>query len=240
MLRPYFPTDYFPKMLLLGLTGDIACGKSTVARWLAKRGAIHLDADLLVRELYQNPTFARDLVAHLTESADAQKTDSSEHRVLDVLTSHETVDRAALAQWVFGNATRLSALETFVHPAVAALREAKIEQLRACATPPYAVVLEAVKLVESGQARGCDAVWWITATPEVQMRRLTEDRGLSVEEAALRLAHQPVEEQKRALLGDLKIPFQIIDNSCSRDDLERQLDHCWNALSLLCTIRDDS
>ena len=231
-------------MFLLGLTGDIACGKSTVAHWLVERGAAHLDADLLVRELYQNPTFARDLTAHLIQNTDAQSADAGEHRVLDVrvldvLTSDETVDRAALARWVFGNALRLSSLETFVFPAVAALREAKIEQLKVSVAPPDVVVLEAVKLVESGQARGCDAVWWITATPEFQMRRLVEDRGLSDEEAALRLAHQPDETQKRALLSDLKIPFQIIDNSGSRDDLERKLDIFRNDLASLAKVGND-
>ena len=209
-------------MFLLGLTGDIACGKSTVARWLAERGAFHLDADLLVHELYQSPTFAHDLVTHLSPLSDA-----SAHRVLDVLTCDGAIDRAALAQWVFGDETRLAALESFVHPAVAALRAQKIEAICSSVTPPKVIVLEAVKLVESGQARGCDAIWWITCSPEVQLRRLTEDRGLSLQNAALRLEQQPNEEQKRALIADLKIPLQIFDNSLSRNDLEAQLSSSW-------------
>ncbi len=209
-------------MLLLGLTGDIACGKSTVARWLVERGAVHLDADLLVRELYGNTDFARELAQHLQSS-------HSEHRVLDVryamiLNADNTINRGALAQWVFGDEQRLQRLEAFVHPAVGALRERKIAALRDLKTPPQIVVLEAVKLVESGQARDCNAIWWITAAREVQMRRLTEDRRLSAVEAELRLRHQPDATQKRALLDALGVPYQFIDNSASRVELERQLE----------------
>jgi dephospho-CoA kinase len=215
-------------MLLLGLTGDIACGKSTVARWLVERGAAHLDADLQVRELYDNAHFARDLAQHLHSSHD-------EDRVLDaqlpnVLDTEGKIDRRALGQWVFGNEKRLKALEEWVHPAVAALREQQIDALRRSTQPPPVVVVEAVKLVESGQAEGCDAVWWITATREVQMQRLTQERGLSEQEAQLRLLHQPDAAQKRALLDTLGVPYQFIDNSATRADLERQLELLWAQL----------
>lgn len=211
-------------MFLLGLTGDIACGKSTVARWLMQRGAAHIDADILVRELYADTIFARHLIENLSAKS---ANDQSADRVLDLLKSDGTMDRAALAQWVFGNEERLKRLEKVVHPAVADLRAQKIESLRASHS---LVVLEAVKLVESGQAEVCDRIWWISCRRDVQMRRLVEERGLNVKEAELRLRHQPDEEQKRLLLNKTGIPFDIVDNSDSLRDLEQKLPALWLSL----------
>jgi dephospho-CoA kinase len=205
-------------MKYLGLTGDIACGKSTVARWLEEQGAVLIDADLLVRELYADPVFAR-LVANLF----AHKAAGS-----DLLNADGSIDRVALGEIVFHDAKALRQLELIVHPAVAALREDKIAALKALPLPPPAVVLEAVKLIESGQAQGCDEVWCVVCDPEVQLQRLMTHRGLSEEAACARLANQPGMEQKRAVLGE--VPLVPIPNNGSLEALHTHVAQEWQRL----------
>ena len=211
-------------MFLLGLTGDIACGKSTVARLLQGRGAAHIDADALVHELYQNPDFARGLQSYLQDIA-------PDNRVLDsLLDAQERIDRRVLGTLVFQNTALLQQLEARVHPAVAQLREEKLRELRSLVAPPRVVVLEAVKLVESGQARPCNRVWWITASPETQKQRLIEHRGLSAEAAQSRLNNQPPRQEKLQQLEDWQIPFNLISNDGSLNDLAARVGFAWDEL----------
>ena len=262
-------------MLILGLTGDIACGKSTVASMLAARGATLLDADLLVRELYADRDFA-SLVAALFDT-DSLHPDSLETQVTAPVTAapHEyscsaptaapmkkegahdvlsqvqhaqvqhaqvqasqtqvaksrflaadgTVDRAALGHLVFSDASALKRLEALVHPAVAALRDARIADLKERSSPPRAVVLEAVKLIESGQARICDQVWWVVCDPEVQLRRLISNRGMREQEARARLAQQPDRGGKRAGLG--AVSCALIENNRGLAELEKEVEREW-------------
>lgn len=196
-------------MLILGLTGDIACGKSTVAGMLAARGAAILDSDLLVRELYTRPDFAARVQALF------------ERPVLD---ASGGVDRALLGQVVFNDPEALALLEALVHPAVAELRREKTETLRATGKVP--VVNEAVKLLESGQGRGCDEIWCVVCAPEVQIQRLMETRGLSREAAELRLAAQPSRARKRDLAGN--VPLIWIENDSTLEDLEKRVGLEWS------------
>jgi len=197
------------RVLLLGLTGNIACGKSTVARILSGYGAVVIDADVLVHELYADAAFARR-VAGLFDRP--------------ILSPDGTVDRVALGTLVFADATALQRLESLVHPAVSALRDQKIRALRDGKTPP-AIVLEAVKLMESGQALDCDVVWCVICSPEVQLRRLMEGRGLAEDAARDRLARQPSFESKRALAGT--VPLTIIENNNSLEALETRVQEEW-------------
>lgn len=209
-------------MFLLGLTGDIACGKSTVARLLQERGAAHIDADALVHELYQNPEFARQLQSHLRDIAPG-------NRVLDSLLDEAGhIDRRVLGTLVFENADLLRSLEARVHPAVAHLREEKLQELRSCAAPPRVVVLEAVKLVESGQVRVCSRVWWVTASPATQRQRLREQRGLSEEAAQSRMDNQPPRQSKLQQLQQWQVPFNLIPNDGSLDDLRARVQMAWD------------
>lgn len=205
-------------MKILGLTGGIACGKSSVAQMLAGFGAQIIDADQLVRELYSDAAFARS-VAELFEDA-------------SLLTPQNTVDRDALGLKVFKDAAALRRLEVLVHPAVAALREEKLRALRQSESVPPAVVLEAVKLIESGQARGCDAVWCLTCAPAMQLERMMHTRGLSAIEAWARMEHQPPIEGKPALLQQSAgaIPFVLIENNGTREELEAKVAAEWQAL----------
>jgi dephospho-CoA kinase len=195
------------------LTGDIASGKSTVAAMLEARGAAVVDADLLVRELYSDPTFAQR-VATLFSS--------------DVLDEVGCVDRKKLGVLVFQNPVALQKLEELVHPAVAALREEKLKVLR-LQPEVHVVILEAVKLIESGQARGCDAVWCVVSTPEVQRQRLMRDRGLSAQAAHARIASQPSRADKREKLEDSApgVPLVFIANDGSLEELQQLVDREW-------------
>jgi dephospho-CoA kinase len=201
-------------MILLGLTGDIAAGKSTVAQLLQKRGAALIDSDALVHELYSDRAFAAQVAALFPDAA--------------IQNENGGIDRAQLAQRVFGDAAALRQLEVLVHPAVAALREKKIEAFRAHPSQPPVCVLEAVKLVESGQHQICDVVWWIRAQPETQMQRLTERRALSEEAARARLANQPDPIAKCSLIGN--VPLVVIWNDRSLEDLEVNVAAAWETL----------
>ena len=187
-------------MRILGLTGDIACGKSTVAKMLAEKGAATLDSDLLVRELYADPGFSARVQALFEES---------------IVDEKQGVDRAKLGPLVFQNARKLRELEALVHPAVASLRAEKLRLLAAAGQK--VVVVEAVKLLESGQGSACDAVWCIVCSPEVQIERLMTRRGLSEAEAQARLQHQPSRAQKQMWAG--QTPLVWLENNGSWDEL---------------------
>lgn len=208
-------------MLILGLTGDIACGKSTVARTLAAHGATVIDADLLVRELYADAAFARRVVALFTAN-EAQRTSASRSALLS---PDGSINRAALGELVFANSEALRRLEALVHPAVAELREQKIQEMLGASAAPPAVVLEAVKLIESGAAERCDVVWWITSDAALQLKRLCEERGLDAAAAQRRLENQPSHEGRRALLG--ATPLTVIENNGTLSELQQRVEEEW-------------
>ncbi len=194
-------------MKILGLTGDIASGKSTVGRMLEARGAAYLDADLGVRELYSRPEFA-SLIGE---------------KFGDVLDKNGCVNRGKLGALVFSRPVKLAELETIVHPAVAQLRREQLEELRAAGT--QAVVVEAVKLLESGHGKDCDEIWCVVAWEDVQVERLMRTRNLTRDEAERRLGVQPSPEAKRALAG--KVPLLFLSNNGDLADLEARVGTEW-------------
>ena len=159
--------------LRIGLTGPIGCGKSTVATWLAARGAVVVDADAVARAVTAPGGPAHDAI--LARFGDA------------VLAPDGTLDRAALARLVFADAAALGDLEAIVHPAVRPRILAALEAADREGTP--AVVIEAIKLVEGGLAALCDEVWLVTCTPEAQRARLAA-RGMAPADADGRIAAQ--------------------------------------------------
>lgn len=194
-------------MKILGLTGDIAAGKSTVAQLLAKRGAALLDADQGVHQLYAQPDFAALIAA----------------RIGDVLDKNGTIDRTKLGALVFASPALLSQLESLVHPAVATLRREQLQKLRDHSE--RAVVVEAVKLLESGQGHDCDEVWCVVAWQNVQLHRLMNDRRMARDDAQRRLDAQPSPEAKRALAG--RVPLHFVSNNGSLAELETRVDALW-------------
>ncbi len=161
---------------LIGLIGPIGCGKSTVAGWLAARGAAVVDADELTREVMAPGTpVTGAIVAHFGE----------EYRRAD-----GSLDRAALGRLVFADPARLAELESIVHPAVAGLLEASIRSADSSGpAAPAAIVFEAIKLVEAGHGPWCDEIWLVICDAKAQLARLT-GRGMSEPDARQRVAAQ--------------------------------------------------
>ena len=142
--------------LLIGLTGPIGCGKSTVARWLAARGGVVIDADALARRVTAPGTAGLAAVV--------------ERFGPDFLRSDGSLDRAALGRLVFADPAALRDLEAIVHPAVRELVEAGIAAAEASGAP--AVVVEAIRLVEGGLTAACDETWLVACLPATQRARM--------------------------------------------------------------------
>ncbi len=183
---------------IIGLTGNIATGKSVVSEMLERLGAEAIDADALVHELMEKGTPVWQAVVR-EFGQDIQGTEGS-------------INRKKLGSIVFANEAALRRLEALVHPAVIARTEELIES-----SPKPVVVIEAIKLIEAGMDRTCDALWVVTCNREQQLARLVEQRGLTEEEARQRIEAQPPQEAKLAL-ADV-----VIDNSGSLDETWRQV-----------------
>jgi dephospho-CoA kinase len=197
-----------PDMVVVGLTGGIGSGKSTIAALLAARGAVVVDADLLAREAVAPGTAGlADVVARFGPA---------------VLAPDGTLNRQALADLVFADPAALADLNAIVHPVV---RAAIADRLAALdGGPAPLVVLEIPLLVESGRSYGASAVIVVDCPEDVAVRRLVEGRGMDEADARRRMAAQ-ASRADRLAAADL-----VIDNSGSRDELEREVDRAWAAL----------
>lgn len=200
-------------MKTIGLTGNIAAGKSTVLGILRDLGAATIDADAVVHAQYAvgSAVFQRTIEAFGHE----------------ILQANGEIDRAALGAIVFADPTRLRQLERIVHPAVQAAVEAwwneQRHQSELTGRPPVAVI-DAVKLLESPSLRFCDQVWVVVAPVEEQLRRLIENRGMSAAQARDRLSRQP-DPAGRLARADV-----VIQNGGSIDRTREQVVAAWDAL----------
>ncbi len=167
--------------LVIGLTGTIAAGKSTVGQLLEARGAVHCDADRLVHRLYDpgTPGFDRVVAAFGPE----------------VVGADGYVDRKVLGAKVFGKPAEMAKLTTAMGSITDAIK-GEIDRWRAGLGANDLAVMEAVNLMEPGYARWCDQTWLIGVDDEVAMVRLRETRGMSEEEAKQRLASMRPFEQR--------------------------------------------
>ena len=195
-------------MLLVGLTGGIGSGKSTVARLLEKRGAVVFDADLLAREAVAPGTPGHAAVI--------------ERFGADVLAPGGELDREALASIVFADPSARRDLEQIVHPEV---RRLFAEGSEAYRDTDRVVVFSAPLLVESGMHTAFEILVVVSATVATQIERLMRQRGMS--EASIRAridAQAPFED--KAAVADF-----IVDNEGTLDDLESQVERLWNDLA---------
>ena len=161
------------RSLMIGLTGPIGCGKSTVAGWLADRGAAVVDADRLARGV--------------TEPGEPAFVAVAERFGSGVVGADGRLDRSALGRIVFADPQALADLEGIVHPAV---RPRILDALRgtSLADPP-AIVLEAIRLVEAGYPALLDEVWLVTCAADTQAKRLA-GRGMDPADARQRMQAQ--------------------------------------------------
>lgn len=199
-----------PGLYLIGLTGNIACGKSSVVALLASLGATTLDADQVTHRLQApgTPVYQQIVKAFGPNI---------------LTTPGGTLDRQKLGAIVFNDPAALRRIEQIVHPAVHAELVTWLEQVARAGDQPVAVI-DAIKLLEAGWKPHCDTVWVVTSTPDQQMQRLIETRGMSAAEARQRIAAQPPQAHKVAQ-ADL-----VIDNSGTLEETRAQVETAWMRL----------
>jgi dephospho-CoA kinase len=196
-------------MILVGLTGGIGSGKSTVSAALAARGAVIVDADAIVREVQQPGS---PVLAALAERFGAE-----------VIAADGSLDRAAVATLAFADPEHLKALNAIVHPAVA--REMNARVMAEVATDR--VVVMDIPLLTENPREGLQGRIVVDVPVEVQVQRLVSGRGFDEADARARIGRQSTREQRLE-----KADF-VVDNSGSLDDLAPQIERLWAWLMAL-------
>ncbi|MDI3338923.1 MAG: dephospho-CoA kinase [Sphaerobacter sp.] len=190
---------------VIGVTGNIACGKSLVLSLLARLGAETIDADRVAHEVMApgTPTAER-IIAAFGEG---------------IRGPDGGIDRRALAAIVFSDPRQLARLDALAHPPTVAAIEERVRRSTAAV-----VAVDAIKLFEAGVADKCDEVWVVICDPAQQLERLMRRSGLSREEALRRIQAQPPQEEK------VRRADRVIDNSGTVEETEAQVRAAWNAL----------
>lgn len=206
-----------PHLYLIGLTGNIGCGKSTVTRLLQSRGAVVCDADQVTRQVMQPGQPAYDTIVQ-------------EFGQSIVSVPGASLDRPALGRIVFADPLALRRLEAIVHPATRMVIEAWLAEQNTSAAKDgrrQVAVVDAIRLIEGGYPAFCDAVWVVICDEREQLRRLVEQRGMPIDDARQRIAAQPPQSEKVAVAS------VVIDNSGSLAETEQQVAAAWAALAIV-------
>jgi len=195
-------------MKVIGLTGGIGSGKSTVSQFLAELGVIIIDADKVGHEAFKPGTEAwREVVSAFGKQ---------------MVASDGTIDRKKLGTIVFGNHKARAKLNQIMHPRIYEAVKAQLAQYRRKGVS--AVVLEATLLIEAGWTSLVDEVWVTTAAEATVLKRLKERVGLSEAESRARIRSQlPAEER-------LKHADVVIDTDCSFEELKEKVKELWQKL----------
>ncbi len=194
-------------MLLVGLTGGLGAGKSTVAGMLAGRGAIVVDADHLARDAIAPGTPGHRKVLEIFGD--------------EVVSASGEIDRETLARVVFADREKRRALESVTHPEVFRLLAEIVETYR---DTQAIVVFDAALIIESGFHEACDVLVVVSAPPEQQVERVARERGMSGAEATSRLAAQ-LSPERREALADI-----VVRNDGDLAALEAEVDRLWDEL----------
>ena len=197
-------------MPLIALTGGIAAGKSTIAARLAEHGAVIVDADALVREIQAPGSPALDRIADAFGS--------------DVIRADGSLDRGALGAIVFGDDAAVARLNGIIHPAVLALSQARFAQARA-ADPNAVIIYDVPLLAEARASDPWDLVVVAHAPADIRAARMIEQRGMTPDAVAARIAAQ-VSDEERLALADV-----VIDTTGTLDQTLVQADALWERLA---------
>ena len=197
-------------MKVIGLTGGIGSGKSTVSQFLAELGAVTLDADEVGHEAFKPDTeIWREVVAAFGRQ---------------VLTPDGNIDRKKLGEMVFGNAESLSRLNQIMHPRMYDMVKAQLEEYRQQGMS--VVVLEAPLLLEAGWTSLVDEVWVTIASESTVLRRLQEQKALSDEQVLARIRSQLSSEERG------KHAKVVINTDCDLDELKSKVKELEQRLEL--------
>jgi dephospho-CoA kinase len=202
-------------MILVGLTGGIGSGKSTVSSLLAARGAVIIDADDITRDVQQPRSVVVEAIA--------------ERFGEEVLDAERGLIRAKLAAIVFSDPSALSDLNAIVHPAVGA----EIERRVAGLAPTEHIVVLDIPLLTENPRRGLQGKIVVDVPPEVQVERLVSCRGFTKDDARARIARQASREDR------LRGADFVIDNSGTPADLARRVVTLWDWLKSLPQLPSD-
>jgi len=190
-------------MKIIGLTGGIGSGKSTVSRFLAGMGASVIDADKVGHDVLRSPDIRREIVGVFGEQ---------------VLTRGE-IDRSRLGEAVFGNAEALVRLNNITHPGIRRIVESRLGELRRQGVK--VAVLEAPLLVEADWASAVDEVWVVVAPEDKVLEWLKKRSSLSEAESLARIRSQ-ISSEERVKYADV-----VIDNNGSLEELKAKIQELW-------------
>ncbi|HEX6139268.1 MAG TPA: dephospho-CoA kinase [Candidatus Limnocylindria bacterium] len=186
-------------MRVIGLTGNLGCGKSTVAGWLSELGVAVIDLDAVAREIRNNDAEARRRIE----------------------ARFGTIEAGALARVVFADPGALRDLEEILHPLVRNETRARLAELEAAGAE--AACIEAIKLLESPLHDRCDATWVVRCDEADAIARLAALRGMREDEARRRLASQSSQEEK------VRAADVVIDGSAPMAETRRQVEEAYRA-----------
>ncbi len=190
--------------MIIGVTGGIASGKSTVCQILEENGFYHIDADDIAHDILELPEVIGDVTEHFG------------NEILDAPSDRRgplTVDRKKLGQIVFSDRNKLDLLESITHPKI-------VEKIKNMVSenPERNYVIEAIALISSGIAEICDEVWIVHAEPDQQIQRLMDYRNMSYDEALKRLKSQEDHDWNEATAS------RVIDSTVPVETMRLQIE----------------
>jgi dephospho-CoA kinase len=196
--------DFLRMPRIIGITGNIACGKTAVGHMLLELGAErYIDADAVVHKLYQSGQAIAVKVAEAFGPG--------------VVAANGDVDRKALGGIVFQDTTAMLRLEAIVHPAVSQVLANELAHV----SPTGIAIIDAVKLLEGGSGKFCQSKWIVVCSQELEYERLIARNNLNPDEAWARIKAQPPLDERLPLVDE------VIDNSGSLDDTRRQVEAAY-------------
>ncbi len=198
----------WPGKFVIGLTGNIATGKSVVRKMLEHLGAYGIDADALAHRA-------------ISRGAPGYKavTDTFGKWILD---ADGQIDRGKLGRLVFNDPEALGRLENIVHPLVGQAVDVLAKRAN-----QSVIVIEAIKLLESDLHSSCDSIWVTTAPQELQIARLVQKRGMDIQDARQRIAAQGSPQSKLSAAG------VVIQNNGTFEEVWKQVVAAWKSISLV-------
>lgn len=203
----------YPDKYIIGLTGNIAVGKSVVCEMLQRLGAYHIDADKVGHQVIEpNAPAYKPIIETFGK----------------IVVGHDgRINRKTLGNIVFSDSEALKTLESITHPIIRNEIDTLIKRSKQCV-----VVIEAIKLLEGDLKDAVDTVWVVNATPHTQYHRLISERNMSEQDAEQRILAQNKQADK------LKQAHVVIQNDDNIDDTWQQVQHHWAHLQAL--LSDDT